>query len=195
MRKPCTDCPHGLKYHIRPEDGSHGAGGTRCILGSTRSYPRTLGYKEQIERCVDYAEWLAYQRLLRRKAKKMIMKTVWQLFKEFHNSHTEGQIYTRQELFDYLKKNGVTINRGTNTTVDCYRNMCCGVGLLKVRFRGGERVLGEYVFSNRIPDSWSGRSLRLNYDIAMQDPTNRVYRQLVSKELKLMKKDICRLKK
>lgn len=106
MRKPCTDCPHGLKYHIRPEDGSHGAGGTDCILGSTRSYPRTLGYKEKIERCVDYAEWLAYQRLLRRKTKKVVMKTVWQLFKEFHNSHTEGQIYTRQELFDYLKKNG-----------------------------------------------------------------------------------------
>ncbi len=64
MKKPCTDCPHNERVHIRPRDGSRGSGWRRCMLGGS-----SLGYYEMIANCVDYAEYLAWQRVNRKKNK------------------------------------------------------------------------------------------------------------------------------
>ena len=62
MRKPCTDCPHNVKSRIIPPDGGHKAVWHRChLLG----FP--MGYYEMIANCVDYAEYLAWQRVNRKK--------------------------------------------------------------------------------------------------------------------------------
>lgn len=73
MRKPCTDCPHNKKYHIKPDDGGHGAGSSTCMAGRLPGWPNipvSWGYYEKIANCVDYAEYLAWQRRNRKKRKK-----------------------------------------------------------------------------------------------------------------------------
>ena len=65
MRKPCTDCPHNKKSRIVPPDGSHKAVWHRCYL---LGFP--MGYYEMIANCVDYAEYLAWQRVNRKKKLK-----------------------------------------------------------------------------------------------------------------------------
>lgn len=70
MKKPCTDCPHSKRYHIRPKDGSHGAGSSACMAGRLYGRPAVLGYYEKILNCVDYAEYLAWQRVNRKKRKE-----------------------------------------------------------------------------------------------------------------------------
>lgn len=70
MRKPCTDCPHNKKYHIKPDDGGHGAGSSTCMAGMEKYWPNipvSWGYYEKIANCVDYAEYLAWQRENRKK--------------------------------------------------------------------------------------------------------------------------------
>lgn len=70
MGKPCTDCPHNKKHHIKPTDGGHGAGSSSCMKGSIKGPPHIpveWGYYEKIANCVDYAEYLAWQRERRKK--------------------------------------------------------------------------------------------------------------------------------
>lgn len=70
MRKPCTDCPHFEKHHIPPHNGSRGSCSGMCTLGSTKYYTVHNGYYKMIEKCVAYAEYLAWQRLRRKKTIK-----------------------------------------------------------------------------------------------------------------------------
>lgn len=65
MRKPCTDCPHNRKRQIPPHDGSRGSTWHSCFLLGFY-----MGYHEMIANCVDYAEYLAWQRVNRKKSKK-----------------------------------------------------------------------------------------------------------------------------
>jgi len=59
MRKPCTDCPHNRRIHIRKRDGSRGSVWHNCMLFG--------GYYQKIANCVEYAEYLAWQRVNRKK--------------------------------------------------------------------------------------------------------------------------------
>ena len=61
MRKPCTDCPHNKKTHIKRHDGSRGSTWHSCYL-----LGYYMGYHEMIANCVDYAEYLAWQRVNRK---------------------------------------------------------------------------------------------------------------------------------
>ena len=73
MRKPCTDCPHNVKHHIKPHNGSRGSGSSTCMMGRLKGFPNipvALGYYEMIANCVDYAEYLAWQRENRKKRKE-----------------------------------------------------------------------------------------------------------------------------
>ena len=73
MRKPCTDCPHNVKHHVKPHDGSRGSGSSTCMMGRLKGWPNipvALGYYEKIANCVDYAEYLAWQRENRKKRKE-----------------------------------------------------------------------------------------------------------------------------
>lgn len=85
-------------------------------------------------------------------------KTAWQLFKEFHNSKKgEGQ-YTRKELFQYLKDNGVDLNPHSNTTIDGYRNIAQVSGFLS------RDIPGIYYIKYKIPEHWTSKRLRSFYD-------------------------------
>lgn len=73
MRKPCTDCPHFKKHHIPAHDGSRGSCSGTCMAGRLYGFPNVpvaLGYYEMIANCVDYAEYLAWQRVNRKKKLK-----------------------------------------------------------------------------------------------------------------------------
>ena len=61
MKKPCTDCPHNRKIHIRTRDGSRGSVWHNCMLFG--------GYYQKVANCVEYAEYLAWQRVNRKKLK------------------------------------------------------------------------------------------------------------------------------
>ena len=62
MRKPCTDCQHNHRFHIKPKDGSRAAVWHKCNLYHE--------YYVMIANCVDYAEYLAWQRVNRKKKLK-----------------------------------------------------------------------------------------------------------------------------
>ena len=62
MRKPCTDCPHNLRYHVKMRDGSRGVCWHKCS--------KYHEYYVMIANCVDYAEYLAWQRENRKKRKE-----------------------------------------------------------------------------------------------------------------------------
>ena len=66
MRKPCTDCPHFYHKHIKPTFSCAGV----CMAGRLDGWPNIpvpWGYYEKIANCVDYAEYLAWQRERRKK--------------------------------------------------------------------------------------------------------------------------------
>lgn len=65
MRKPCTDCPHNRKRHITTEYGRRATWHSCYLLGYY------TGYYEMIDNCVNYAEYLAWQRVNRKKQKNV----------------------------------------------------------------------------------------------------------------------------
>ena len=73
MRKPCTDCPNNIRTRIRPTDRGRKSSWMNCMAGRLPGWPNvpvSLGYYEMIANCVDYAEYLAWQREHRKKRKK-----------------------------------------------------------------------------------------------------------------------------
>lgn len=62
MRKPCTDCPHNVKSYITPPDGGH-----KSVWNSCHLLGYSMGYYEMIANCADYAEYLAWRRVNRKK--------------------------------------------------------------------------------------------------------------------------------
>lgn len=72
MRKPCTDCPHNEKTIIPAKDGYRQSVWHSCRLGLNRNDGGYLGYSEKIQKCVDYAEYLAWLRRNRKKDMKWI---------------------------------------------------------------------------------------------------------------------------
>lgn len=72
MRKPCTDCPHNKKSTIVPTDGGRRAVWHHCRLGLGPNQGGYLGYYEKIENCADYAEYLAWMRVNRKKRVKQL---------------------------------------------------------------------------------------------------------------------------
>lgn len=72
MRKPCTDCPDNVRTQIITQDGRKCTSWT-CMAGREKYWPSirvSLGYYEKIANCVDYAEYLAWQRENRKKRKR-----------------------------------------------------------------------------------------------------------------------------
>ena len=62
MRKPCTDCPHNKKIRFRSASDGRRVTWQDCMLTG-----KSLGYDEMIANCVDYAEYLAWFWVYRRK--------------------------------------------------------------------------------------------------------------------------------
>ena len=73
MRKPCTDCQYNEKIHFKDQYGRR-ITWQRCMAGREKYWPNIkvyLGYYERIANCVDYAEYLAWQRENRKKKDKL----------------------------------------------------------------------------------------------------------------------------
>lgn len=74
MRKPCTDCPYNEKIHFKDQYGRR-ITWQNCMAGRDKYWPNVkiyLGYYERIANCVDYAEYLAWQREHRKYKMKKI---------------------------------------------------------------------------------------------------------------------------
>lgn len=77
MRKPCTDCPEYKKTQITSVNTGRKSTSGTCMAGRDKYFPSvrvSLGYYEMIAYCVDYAEWLAWQREHRKKRKNGTIK-------------------------------------------------------------------------------------------------------------------------
>ena len=87
------------------------------------------------------------------------LRSAWEVFREFHNKKKdEDGFYTRKELFQYLKDNGVDLNSHSNTTIDHYRNMAQVSGFLS------RSIPGIYYVKYKIPEQWTSKRLRSFYD-------------------------------